>query len=89
MQISELSNDELLARIKEAALNERKLTVQVLLFLGEVESRGLFRDLGYPSLFEYCRQVLRYSDGSAYRRVAAARCLRDDPLLQTVLSQES
>jgi hypothetical protein len=79
MQISTMTNEELLAKLNELAAQERKLTVQVLKYLNEVEERGLYRDLGYASLFDYCIGALKYSNPSAWRRTKAAECLKANP----------
>ena len=76
MQIEDLSNAELVNRLESLARNERAVTVTVLEHLIELEARGLYRDLGYSNLFDYCTRALKYSAASAYRRIAAARCLK-------------
>ena len=35
--------------------------------------------MGYPSLYEFCIQELKYSEGTAYRRISVARLLRELP----------
>jgi hypothetical protein len=44
--------------------------------LAEIEERRLHLQLGFPSLFAYCVEALGLSEGSAGRRVAAARVCR-------------
>ena len=55
---------------------ERHITLRVLLLLIVVEQRRLHIDR-YSSLFAYCTDQLKYSNSSAGRRIAGARCLRD------------
>jgi len=55
------------------------LSAAVLAHLVELELRSLHLELGFPSLFAYCVEVLGMSEGSAGRRVAAARVCRRFP----------
>src|SRR4029077_13266455 len=55
------------------------LSAQVLAHLVELEERMLHLELGFSSLFAYCVEVLAMSEGSAGRRVTAARVCRRFP----------
>ena len=83
--LSALSNSELLDRLKQLRGDENQIVADVVLHLSEVDSRGIFRDAGYSSLFVYCRESLGCSEGSAFRRVRAARCLRQSPELYELI----
>lgn len=85
--VSRLSDKRLLSTLTDLTRNERDLTVEILLHLGEVEQRKLHFKLGYGSLFEYCTKRLRYSDSAAGRRVQAARSLRRFPEIGDMLRQ--
>jgi len=96
MDLSKISDVELLVRTKAAALREREATLDLLKHLREVELRMLYA-LNYSSLFEYCVGELGYDGGAAHNRIAAMRLLRDFPefeskaksgeLSMTVMSQ--
>jgi hypothetical protein len=75
MNLKHLTNDTLLADTKNLAGRERELTSQILHHLKEIDSRKLYCDLGYSSLYAYCRFELGYSEGSAQRRIDGARIL--------------
>ena len=45
------SNSNLLSAIKELKNNENKTIAEIVLHLFEIDSRGLYRDAGYSSLF--------------------------------------
>jgi len=45
----------------------------------EVEKRRTHLDMGYASLFVFLTKHLKYSDGSAYRRIEAMKIMRDVP----------
>ena len=71
--LRQLSDRQLLEQLTEVVTNERKATAVVVEHLAEVERRGLHRDEGYSSLFEYCVGVLKLSQAEAYARIHAAR----------------
>ena len=79
LNLSTLTDHNLLQSVKALAADERKITTQILNHLREIEVRRLFATLGYSSLFEYCRQELGYSEGSAQRRISAMRILKEVP----------
>ncbi|HEY8077691.1 MAG TPA: HNH endonuclease [Labilithrix sp.] len=81
MQLTSLSDDEIVARVR--AMNEEghRLLARFLAHLGELDARRLYADAGYPSFYEYCRDALRMSESAALRRVAAARLVRRFPAL--------
>ncbi len=64
---------------------ERVLSLEVLQHLREIERRSLYAERGYPSLFEYAVQELKYSQGAAHRRIASMRLLKEIPEMQEKL----
>lgn len=88
MNLKNLSNDALLGNLKALRGTERATTLSILWHLVELEDRGLYRDAGYSSMFDYCTRCLGYSEGSAGRRVAGARCLREHPELAEMFLAE-
>ncbi|WP_413294616.1 HNH endonuclease [Bdellovibrio sp. HCB185ZH] len=81
MDLTSVSNVELLNRVEKLARSERKITHLILCHLVEVETRRLYLDLGFTSLFKYMTSHLQYSEDSAYRRIQAARLLKKVPQL--------
>lgn len=82
LEIQKLSNDDLTEKLNLAVREERKVTLQVLKLLREVERRELFARLGYSSLFTYCVEHLKYSESAAQRRIVAMRALQLLPELE-------
>lgn len=80
--VKRLSDDELWTRTRTLAQDERRVTLEVLRHLREVEARGLHFDRGYPSLYEYTVRELQYSEGAAYRRVQAMRLIQEVPEIE-------
>src|SRR5450631_3114639 len=74
-----VKNAELLAGLSRLVQRGNELTAEVLAHLAELEERRLHLQLGFPSLFAYCVDALGLSEGSAGRRVAAARVCRRFP----------
>jgi hypothetical protein len=87
MNLRTLSDGALLDRTSELARDERKITLEILHHLHEIERRKLFAELGYPSLFEYCVKHLGYNEVSAQRRIASMRLLRVIPELAEQVQQ--
>lgn len=77
--LARLSATALTAGTIDSLSRERACILDFLLHLGEMDRRRLHLDLGYPSLFAYCTEALRLSEGAASRRITAARLLRDYP----------
>ena len=89
MSLRSRSDREILTNTKKLAGREREITVEILRHLIEIDRRELYLQLGYPSLFAYCTEHLRYSSSAAGRRVQAARCLRRFPQAAAKLANGS
>ena len=84
-QLKLLSDSELLSEFELLSAKENQTTVELLLYLAEVEERRLFVPAGYSSLFDYCVRRLRYSEPAAVRRISSARAIRKFPTLKEKL----
>jgi 5-methylcytosine-specific restriction endonuclease McrA len=80
-----LSNEELLRNTQVLVAEERKLTTSILWHLHEIQTRRLYSEKGFGSLFEYAVQALGYSEAAAGRRIAAMRLLVDVPEIEPAL----
>ncbi|MFL5812555.1 MAG: HNH endonuclease [Bdellovibrionia bacterium] len=79
MNLKSKSNQELLSTLKLQVENERKLLMEILYSLQEVEARSLHLEMGYPDLYNFAMKELGYSSGAAYRRISAMRLLKSVP----------
>ncbi len=79
MILKHLSSEILHAKTKSIAEKERLTTIEVLWHLRENERRMLYAQMGYRDLKEYCVKELKYSEGSAWRRISAMRLLQELP----------
>ena len=74
-----LSNEQLLSQTQQLVLKERRLNLEILRHLHEIDSRKLYLRLSYSSLFEYVVKELKYSEAAAYRRIKAMKLCRQFP----------
>lgn len=79
MKIKLLSNIELLGHFGQLVQTERKITHLVLECIAEIDSRRLYLDKAYPSLYEFLVQEFGYSSSAALRRIESARILKEIP----------
>ena len=79
--VSHLSNAALLRDLKTIDDHDRKTTALLLSRIAEVDERRLYLEEGCPSMYAYCVQELHYCEGTASRRIYAARAARRFPIL--------
>jgi hypothetical protein len=80
-EVSRVSDTELVCRLQRLVAADRRLSAKLLVHLGEVDARGLYRDHGYSSMFEYAVTALCMSEAEAYLRIQAARLGRRFPVV--------
>jgi hypothetical protein len=79
--LAHLSDDELLANTPRLVGKSNQVLATLLVHLAEVEARGAHRTRRCASLYTYCIYELRFWEDAAARRSAAARLLKQFPLL--------
>jgi hypothetical protein len=79
MSLNKLTNQNLHLSLVDVCKSEREILTQAILHIVEVERRKLYLTFSYPSLFEYLTKSIGYSNGSAQRRIDAARLSFDAP----------
>jgi hypothetical protein len=85
--LSERADDDLVSGLDRLVSVERQSTADVLAHLAEVDTRKLYADRAYTSMFQYVVEHLGYSEGAARRRITAARLARRFPsVLERVVS---
>jgi hypothetical protein len=87
MDIERLSDDDLRERLRSLRGRERRLLGGLLRHLAEADRRRASDGWGFPSLFVYCTEELRYSEAAAYKRITAARAAARFPRLWELLEQ--
>ncbi len=79
MNLKKLNRIELDQRIKTLAQKEREVLCEILFTIKEIDGRRAYLEFGFPSLFDYLTKSIGYSEGSAQRRIDAARLLAEIP----------
>jgi len=69
-------------QLKSLVKSERKITHEILLLIQTFDLTRSYRELGYSSLFDYLVKGIGYSEGSAQRRISAARLMKQVPKIQ-------
>ena len=81
------TDERLTADLAQAAGDERRALIALLLDLAEFDERSLSLKRAYSSLFDYCTRKLRYSSSEAGRRIAVARAGEKLPLLLLMIER--
>lgn len=79
--LKDLDDAALLERLTVLVGEDNQLTAVLLAHVGEVDERKLYLARGCSSMFTYCLEVLKMSEGEAYKRIHAARAARAYPLI--------
>lgn len=77
--LGKLPDHLVLSELLDLNQQDHRLQAELLLYLGELDQRGLYHEHAVSSTFEYCVQRLGYSEDVAYKRVGVARLLRRYP----------
>ncbi len=77
-ELPPLNDLELLHATLALSRIEQRATATLVAHLEEVDRRKAYALLSYPSLFEYVRKELGYSESSAYERISAMRLTRQN-----------
>ena len=81
-----IPDDELLQRLAELTSQSRRVEVDIVAHIAEVDERRLYAHEAFPSMFVYCTDALHLSEQEAYLRIAVARASRAHPMLLTMLA---
>lgn len=76
-----LTDTAVVTELHRHLTSERRGGAAVVALLAEFEFRRLHLQLGHPSTFDYCLQVLKLSEHEAYNRIEVARASRKFPTL--------
>jgi hypothetical protein len=77
--VARLGDQVLIATVERLLRQERTVSAQLLIHLGEIEGRQLYLQRAFSSMFEYCVKALHLSEAEAYLRIGAARLGRRFP----------
>ena len=86
-EVSRLSDDALRRGLQELVTHDRLTSVRLLIHIAEFQSRGLYREAGYDSMFRYCVGELRMSEDVAYKRIRVAARARRFPSILSAIAE--
>jgi 5-methylcytosine-specific restriction endonuclease McrA len=84
---SHLTDPALLQGLAAQLTHHRGSTATLLAYLAEVDERRLYVPAGYPSMYLYCVHELHMSEGTAFKRIRAARTARQLPAIYPALAE--
>jgi hypothetical protein len=87
--LTQLSDAQLLVEVEQLAGRERAATAQLIASLAEIETRGLYRGLGFSSMFSYCTEHLHLSEHATCNRLEVARAARKWPVILDLIANGS
>jgi hypothetical protein len=89
IDVGRVTDQELIAQLRNLVRADRTLSARLLVHLGEVDARGLYRQDAYSSMFAYCVDELGMSEAEAYLRIQAARLGKQFPLVLQLFANGS
>jgi hypothetical protein len=89
IDVSRVTDRALVDGLRRLVRADHTLSARLLVHLGEVDARGLYREYAYASMFAYCVDELHMSEAQAYLRIQAARLGRQFPLLVQLFANGS
>ena len=84
-KLDSISDEDLLRRLADILKELRRVEVQLVAHIGEVDRRRLYAVEASSSMFVYCTEVLHLSSAEAYLRLTVARAARKHPVLLSML----
>jgi hypothetical protein len=84
--LESLTDDEVISGLDDLLGQSRRLEAPLVAHIGEVEVRRLYARYAASSIFSYCTDVLRMSEGEAYLRTTVAKAAREHPVILEMLA---
>src|SRR5476651_276104 len=88
LDLKKLSDSDLLLNTKALVGTEHKIIQDVLQYLLEIDNRKIYLARGFGSLFEFCVRELKYSEGSASRRISSMLLIKQVPQALASLKEQ-
>jgi hypothetical protein len=85
MDLSKLSDQQLILKSKSLVKQESALLVSILHHIKEIDRRRLYADLKQPSLLDLVVHELGYPRDQAVRRIQAMRMMREIPEVEEMM----
>lgn len=85
--LARISDEKLIRGLETLLRDERQLEAEILAHVAEVDARRLYLERGFDSMFRYCVEDLRLSEGAAYHRIHVARAARRFPVILQMVAE--
>jgi len=82
MKIASLWLENTLKQLHSLVQEERRIGVEILELLYELERRKAYSELGYDGLYSFCVRELKFTESQAYQRIQAMHALKAAPELK-------
>ena len=79
--------DQIHQKAVKLAAQYRRLEFELMEAISEVDRQGVYKELGYTSLFSYCTKALGLSESCAYAFISVERKARQVPELQKAIKE--
>jgi hypothetical protein len=83
--VTVMNDDDLIASTREIAGKSNGLEAELLLYLGEIDARRIYRERASPSMIAFCMREFNFSEGAAFNRISVARAARKIPAMLDAL----
>lgn len=77
--LAALNREALIQQTQTLVADEKRIDLELLDHLREIDRRMLHLEMGYGTLFDFAVQYLGLTEASAYRRLSAMRMIREMP----------
>ncbi|TMA19058.1 MAG: hypothetical protein E6J85_13100, partial [Deltaproteobacteria bacterium] len=64
-----MNDDDLIASTRELARKSNGVEAELLLYLGEIDARKIYRERASPSMIAFCMREFNFSEGAAAYRI--------------------
>jgi hypothetical protein len=88
-ELRNLKSVDLISKTKALVVEERRVTLEVLKYIREIDRRRTYAELGFSSLWKFLVKELCYSSAAAYRRIESMRLLCDVPTAEAKIEDGS
>jgi hypothetical protein len=85
MNLTAISNNELMQLTEKEIRNERNSTLKIIKHFQEIYDRKLFLEFGFSSFYDMATKHFGYCAGSAMRRINAMKLVREMPQFEEKL----
>src|SRR5256885_15903692 len=83
--VTVMNDDDLIASTREIARKSNGVEAELLLYLGEIDAKRIYRERAAPSMIAFCMREFNFSEGAAFNRIFVARAARKIPAMLDAL----